>query len=270
MIDRAPVFVLSVSLTLAVLSGCTVPELRTVDQVDDYHGVEVADPYRWLEDLESAETAEWIADQNENSGRYLDGLEHRSRLEARLSELWNYERFGVPFKEGGRTFYSRNDGLQDQSVIYVADALDAEARILLDPNTFSADGTVALARYSVSPDGRRIAYSISDGGTDWKTWKVRDLESGEDLADQIRHTKFSGASWTADGEGFYYSRYPLGEDGEGDGSAAVKIYHHLVGSDQQDDALVYEIPEQPRWQPYATMTAIANDTVAGEPVLITY
>jgi prolyl oligopeptidase len=253
-IDHAPVVVLSLSLTLLVLSGCAVPDARTVDQVDTYHGVEVADPYRWLEDLDGAETAGWIASQNESSGRYLDGLEHRGRIVARLTELWNYERFGVPFKEGGRTFYSRNDGLQDQSVIYVADTIDSEPRILLDPNTFSNDGTVALASYTVSPDGEHLAYSISDGGTDWKTWRVREIESGRELADEIQHTKFSGTSWTADGQGFYYSRYPLGEDGEGDGSAAVKIYHHRIGSRQEDDDLVFEIPEQPRWQPYATVT----------------
>jgi prolyl oligopeptidase len=262
-------FTLAVMLCVATLfvAACSVPddpeapraaleypEAPRGDVVDDYHGVPVADPYRWFEELDGAETAAWVEAQNEVSMPWLEAIPEHSRIEARLTELWDYERYGVPFKEGGLYFYSRNDGLQDQSVWYVADALQDEPRVLIDPNAFSEDGTIALSGLSISPDGRYAAYSTSDGGTDWDTWRVREVASGEDLDDEIRFTKFTGVSWTPDGDSFYYSRYPVGDDGEGDDKKAVRVYRHVVGTPQADDELIYEIPEHPERNPYGGVT----------------
>ena len=232
----------------------TYPETKRQTHTDTYHGVEVADPYRWLEDLDSAETKTWVETQNALANPYLEAIPAREKIKQRLTELWNYERYGTPFKEGGKYFYSRNDGLQDQSVLYVADAIDAEARVLIDPNTFSEDATISLGNYSVSPNGRHIAYSMSDGGSDWKDWKVRDIATGEDLPDHITFTKFTGASWSKDGAGFYYSRYPQAEDGNGDDSQSVAIYYHRLGDQQNDDLFIYDITDHPRRDPDGTVT----------------
>ncbi len=240
-------------------NGCSgreiaYPEAERGSQVDTYHGVEVPDPYRWLEDLDSEATARWVEAENAIARPYLDGISAREAIEKRLAELWSYERYGLPFKEGGKVFYTRNDGLQDQDVLYVADSLEGEPKELIDPNGFSEDATISLAAYSVSPDGRVIAYGVSDGGTDWKTWKVRDVETAEDFPDDLRFLKFSDASWARDSSGFYYSRYPEGPDGDGDGSAAVSCYYHSVGTAQSEDVLVYSLPDRPTQNPYATVT----------------
>jgi prolyl oligopeptidase len=171
-----------------------------------------------------------------------------------LTELWNYERFGIPGKEAGLYFFIRNDGLQDQDVLYVAERLDAEPRALIDPNGFSEDATVALAGWSVSPDGRFIAYATSDGGTDWNSWHVRDVATGEDLSDLVSFTKFTGASWLPNGSGFFYSRHPVGPDGQGNGQAQVKIYFHRVGAEQAEDDLVYAVEDSESRNPYGTVT----------------
>jgi prolyl oligopeptidase len=232
----------------------TYPETRRADQVDDYFGTQVADPYRWFEDLDSAETTAWVQAQNALSQPYLEAIPQRAWLVERLTEVWNHERYGQPFQEGGKYFYSRNDGLQNQDVIYVTPALDEPARVLIDPNGFSEDGTVALAGLTVSPDGKWAAYAKSDGGSDWKTWHVREVATGEDLPDVVRFTKFTGASWAHDGSGFYYSRYPEGAGGEGDDQQAVKVYFHRLRTEQGADELVYEIPGMPRQNPYASVT----------------
>jgi len=225
------------------------PKARVVDHVDDYHGVKVADPYRWMEDLDSPELKAWIEAQNAITFPFLRSIATRGPIESRLTELWNYERFGTPFKEGGRYFYTRNDGLQNQSVLYVADSLSDEPRVLLDPNAFSDDGTVSLGGYSISHDGRYIAYATSDGGSDWRTWRVRDIDTLEDLPDVVRWSKFSGASWAPDNSGFYYSRYD--EPSEGNALANVnrnqKVYFHALGTPQEQDQLVYERPDHPEW-----------------------
>jgi len=221
---------------------------------DDYFGTTVPDPYRWMEDVESSEVAAWVEAENALSQPFLESLPGHEEITNRLTELWNYERFGVPFKEGGLYFFSRNDGLQNQDVIYVAEDLDAEPRVLLDPNGFSEDATVALAGMSVSPDGRYAAYATSDGGTDWNTWHVRDVATGEDLSDAVRFTKFTDASWLPNGSGFFYSRYPLGPDGEGDGQGQVRIYFHQVGTDQESDELVYAVEDSGTRNPYGTVT----------------
>jgi prolyl oligopeptidase len=234
--------------------GFEYPLTPRMSQVDVYHGVRVVDPYRWLEDLDSEETAEWVRSQNEISRPYLESIPERDRIKDRITDLWDYERYGVPFKEGDRYFFSRNSGLQNQDVLYVAESLAAKARVLIDPNTFSEDATIALAEYSVSRDGRWIAYGLSDGGSDWKTWKVRNVETGEDAGDFLDFIKFTDASWAYDSEGFYYSRYPQGADGKGDGSAGVSVYYHKIGDDQSSDKLVYSMPDGSLRSPYGTVT----------------
>jgi prolyl oligopeptidase len=230
------------------------PDALRSDHSDDYFGTTVADPYRWMEDLESPEVAAWVTAQNAIAVPYLENLEGREALKARLTELWNYERFGIPFKEGGLYFFSRNDGLQDQDVVFVTESLDVEPRILVDPNTFSADATVSLAGMSVSPDGRYAAYATSDGGTDWNTWHLRDVATGEDLDDALVHTKFTSASWLPNGSGFFYSRYPAGPDGQGDDQAKVSIWFHSVGTPQSADELVYVVEDSESRNPYGTVT----------------
>jgi len=225
------------------------PAARLGDTVDDYHGVKVADPYRWLEDPDSAETRAWIEAENKITFGYLEGIPARPKIRERLTRLWNYERFGIPFREGGRYFYTRNDGLQNQSVLYTADSLDAAPRVLIDPNTWSADGTVALAGYAVSPDGKWIAYGVSSGGSDWTEWRVRDVVTGNDLPDLVQWVKFSGASWTKDGAGFFYSRYDAPDEKSKLQSQNYfqKLYYHKRGTLQSADVLVYERKDQKEW-----------------------
>jgi prolyl oligopeptidase len=217
--------------------------------VDIYHGQAVPDPYRWLEDLDSEQTRAWIEAQNQLTFDYLRQIPARQRLLERLTQLWNYERYSQPFKEGGRYFYFKNDGLQNQSVLYTQESLEAEARVLLDPNTFSEDGTVALSGIAISRDGRYLAYGLSCSGSDWQEWKVRDIETGEDLPDHLRWVKFSGASWTLDGQGFFYSRYD--EPAPGSEYESVnyfqKLYYHRLGTPQSQDTLVYHRPDQKEW-----------------------
>ncbi|MEN9226685.1 MAG: prolyl oligopeptidase family serine peptidase [Thermostichus sp. HHBFW_bins_43] len=217
--------------------------------VDDYHGQKVADPYRWLEDLDSDETRAWVEAQNQVTFDYLKGIPARQRLQERLTQLWDYEKYSQPFKEGNRYFYFKNDGLQNQSVLYTQNRLEEEARVLLDPNTLSEDGTVALSGIAISEDGRYLAYGLSSSGSDWQEWKVREIESGQDLADHIRWVKFSGASWTKDGQGFYYSRYDEPAEGtEYEGTNYFqKLYYHRLGTSQSEDLLVYHRPDQKEW-----------------------
>jgi prolyl oligopeptidase len=225
------------------------PVTRTVDQQDNYHGATVADPYRWLEDANSAETADWVKAQNQLTQGYLAQIPGRDAIKARLTTLWNYERFSVPFKEGGRYFYSRNDGLQNQPVLYTMTSLADMPRLLLDPNTLAADGTVALAGLAVSPNGKYLAYSTAASGSDWNEIRVRDIDSGRDVADQIKWVKFSRTAWLHDGSGFFYSRYD--EPTEAGKLAAVnyfqKLYFHKIGTPQSADTLVYDRPDHKDW-----------------------
>lgn len=217
--------------------------------VDIYHGQPVPDPYRWLEDLDSEQTRAWIEAQNQLTFDYLQRIPARQRLLERLTQLWNYEKYSQPFKEGGRYFYFKNDGLQNQSVLYTQESLEAEARVLLDPNTLSEDGTVALSGIAISRDGRYLAYGLSRSGSDWQEWKVRDIETGEDLPDHLRWIKFSGASWTPDGQGFFYSCYdepPPGREYES-ANYFQKLYYHRLGTPQSEDLLVYHRPDQKEW-----------------------
>ena len=227
----------------------TYPVSVKIDQVDDYHGTKVADPYRWLEEGNSAQTATWIAAQNSLTESFLTKIPARDKIRQRLTTLWNYERFGVPFTEGGRTFISRNDGLQNQAVLYVmVDVTDA-GRVLLDPNTLSSDGTVALAGLAVSPNGKYLAYGTATSGSDWNTWKVRDIDTGKDLPDTLEWVKFSDASWRKDGAGFFYSRYDAPNDASklADTNYFQKLYFHRLGSAQSSDVLIVSRPDHKEW-----------------------
>jgi prolyl oligopeptidase len=222
------------------------PKAKTVDQVDDYHGVKVADPYRWLEDTDSPDTHAWVEAENKLTFSYLEQIPYRGAIRERLTKLWNFERFGVPERAGGRYFYQHNSGLQNQSVLLVAESLNAEPRVLLDPNTLSADGTVALTGNAITDDGKLMAYGTAASGSDWQEWHVRDVDSGKDLPDLIKWVKFSGASWTKDGKGFFYSRYDEPkQDGATlrDANYFQKLYYHQLGTPQSDDKLIYERPD---------------------------
>lgn len=225
---------------------CPVPAAKTVDVVDDYHGTRVADPYRWLEDVDAEDTKAWVEAQNCLAFGFLEKIPERKAIEARLTKVWDYPKFGVPYKEGGRYFFSKNDGLQNQSVLYTQRALADAPVVLLDPNTLSEDGTVALSATAVSPDGKYLAYATSASGSDWQEFHVRDIATGKDLPDHVRWVKFSGASWTKDGKGFFYSRY---DEPAGNALQSVnkyqKLYYHVVGTDQAQDRLIFEQPEQP-------------------------
>jgi len=225
------------------------PETRKDAQVDDYFGRKVADPYRWLEDDNSAETAAWVEAQNKVTFDYLAKIPAREPLRQRLTALWNYERYGVPSKEGELYIFSRNDGLQNQSVVYRARTLDAAPEVLIDPNTLSADGTVALADAQFTDDGKLMAYALAKSGSDWHEWRVREVATGKDLADSVQWSKFSGAAWLKDGSGFYYGRFDAPK--AGDELQAVnqnqRIYFHKVGTAQDADRLVYERPDHPTW-----------------------
>lgn len=222
----------------------TYPKTKTVDQVDDYHGVKVADPYRWLEDTDSADTKAWVEEENKLTFGYLEQIPYRMAIRERMTKLWNFERFTVPQQQGGRYFYQHNNGLQNQNVLLVAESLNAEPRVLLDPNGLSSDGTVALAGTAYTDDGKLLAYGTAASGSDWEEWHVRDVSTGKDLPDLIKWVKFSGASWTKDGKGFYYSRYdePKGTALR-DTNYFQKLYYHTLGTAQSDDKLIYERPD---------------------------
>jgi prolyl oligopeptidase len=233
----------------ATMEKLPYPESKTVDQIDDYHGTRVADPYRWLEDVDSDETHAWIRAQNKVTFEYLEQIPQRRMYKDRLTKIWNYPRFGTPFKKGGRTFYFKNDGLQNQSVLFVQDSDTAAPRILLDPNSLSEDGTVSLGELSISDDGNWLAWSSSVSGSDWRTWWVRDITTGKDLDDKIQWSKFSTAAWDHGAKGFYYSRYDAPAEGEAFEGANYfqKLYYHWRGTDQSLDQLVYERTDQKEW-----------------------
>lgn len=232
------------------------PNTRRSDHVDIYHGTRVADPYRWLEDPDSDETRAWVEAQNKVTFGYLETIPEREEIEERLTELWNYERFGLPRKRGERYFYTRNDGLQNQSVLYVADGLDGEPRVLIDPNKWAADGTEALAGWVASEDGKLLAYGIASAGSDWRQWKVLDVETGKDRPDHLKWVKFSGVSWMKDGSGLFYSRYDEPEDGEAFTGVNYyqKLFFHKIGDPQEKDVLVYERKDEKEWGFDGTVT----------------
>ncbi|MCI0359199.1 MAG: prolyl oligopeptidase family serine peptidase [Planctomycetaceae bacterium] len=225
------------------------PATKKVDQIDDYHGTKVADPYRWLEDPDSPDTRAWVAAQNKVTFDWLAQIPSREPIRQRLTSLWNYQRYGQPHKRGGRYFYSRNDGLQNQSAVYVVESLDARPRLLFDPNTLAADGTIALKNWAVSDDGKLMAYGLAAAGSDWEEWGVLNVDTGRLLPDKLQWVKFSRVSWTPDNQGFYYSRYdqpPPGQEYTGQ-NYYQKLYYHRLGQPQEQDTLVYERNDQKEW-----------------------
>jgi len=213
--------------------------------VDNYFGTKVPDPYRWLEDDKSMETADWVKAENKATFSYLDKIPFRDKIKKRLTDLWNYPKSSVPFHKGNHWFYYKNNGLQNQSVLYMQDGPNGKAKILLDPNTFSDDGTVALKGFSVSKDGQYAAYTTAAGGSDWVDMKVINLETGEELSDHLEWIKFSGAGWF--GNGFFYSRYPEASDEDvlKGQNHNQKVYYHTLGDEQEADRLIYEDTEHP-------------------------
>ncbi len=240
-------------LAMTVLLSCTqepkqsftYPDTQKGDTVDTYFGTTVADPYRWLEDDNSEETGSWVTAQNKVTFDYLAQIPFRDKIKNRLTEIWDYPKISAPFKEGGYYFVFKNDGLQNQSVVYIKKELDGEESVILDPNKLSDDGTVALTAFEVSKDGKYIAYGVSRGGSDWREFYVRDIETGEDLADHLMWVKFSGISWY--NNGFYYTRYEEPKDGDQlkGVNENAKIYYHTIGDTQDKDKMVYAEPDQP-------------------------
>ena len=225
------------------------PQARKGDVVEDHFGHRIADPYRWLEDPNSAETKAWVEAENRLTSGYLQNLPQRARIRERLTSLWNFERFSPPSKEGDWDIFARNDGLQNQSVVYKTRAPEAPATVLLDPNTLSPDGTVALGSTHFTDDGRYMVYSLASSGSDWLEWHVRDVATATDLPDVIKWSKFSGAAWLKDGSGFFYSRFDAPKAGEAftGVNKFQKVYFHRLGTPQDDDTLVFERKDQPDW-----------------------
>jgi prolyl oligopeptidase len=229
--------------------GLIYPHTNQVDQSDNYHGVEVKDPYRWLEDPDAGATKAWIQAQNAVTSSYLATIPTRDKIQQRLTQLWDYEKYGSPFKRGQSYFYFKNDGLQNQSVLYTLQSLDDQGQVLLDPNTWSADGTVALSGLSISDDGQWMAYGLSTAGSDWVEYRVKNIATGEDTDDHLQWLKFSGASWTKDNQGFFYSRYdePNETTKLEDVNYYQKLYYHRLGTPQAEDKLIYHRPDQKEW-----------------------
>jgi prolyl oligopeptidase len=238
-------------MSLAAAAAPDYPPTLQTEHADDYFGTRVADPYRWLEDVDADATRAWVEAQNALALPLLAALPEREAIRERLQALWNYERYGLVQKLAGRYFYLRNDGLQNQSVLLVQDAVDARPRVLLDPNLLADDGTVALTQFKVSPDGRWLAYGTAAAGSDWNEFRVRGVADGSDQPEVLRRIKFSSIAWTKDGKGFFYSRYPEPPAGAAPGTfddlANQALYYHRVGTPQSEDVLVYAVPEEPKW-----------------------
>ncbi|MFC2106725.1 prolyl oligopeptidase family protein [Bacteroidota bacterium] len=247
--------------TIMITSGCeqkakkiNYPLTEKVKQIDNYFGTDVEDPYRWLEDDNSEETAKWVEAQNAVTNDYLAQIPYREEIKEKITKLWDYPKYGLPYREGEYYFFSKNDGLQNQSVLYIQDGLDGEPRVILDPNKLSEDGTVAYSGSSVSADGKYMAYMISRGGSDWKEIFVKNIATGEDLTDHIEWVKFSGMSWKDDG--FFYSAYDAPEEGDelSEKNEYHKVYYHKVGTSQAEDKLIYEDKDQPLRNYYCSTT----------------
>jgi len=235
------------AVVAAQSSSFKYPSPRKGDVVDDYFGTKVADPYRWMEDLNGPDLKKWVDAENAVAFKYLDALPQRDALKKRITELWNYPKVTAPRYEGRHWFYNRNSGLQRQSVVFTRETLNGSETVALDPNTLSPDGSVALSGFVPAPDAQHFAYGQSEGGSDWSTYYVRELGTGKQLPDVIRWVKFSDIAWTEDGKGFFYGRYPEPRAGKAleDSVRDKKIYYHRIGTNQSADRLIYERPEEP-------------------------
>ncbi len=246
----AGAFLFAITTAFAADSHFNYPKPQKSNQVDNYFGTKVADPYRGLENADSPATKKWIEAENKITYDYLATIPEREKINKRLTALWDYEKYGVPFHEADRYFFAKNTGLQNQSVIYKASTLPGEPSVLIDPNTLSKDGTVALSGYAVPDDGKLFAYGLAVAGSDWQEWKVRDVESGKDLDDDLKWVKFSGASWSHDGSGFYYCRYDAPKGGGEqlkETNYFQKLYYHKIGTPQSADELIYERKDHKDW-----------------------
>ncbi len=251
---------LATALVLAAVSTTTnglaqepmeYPETRRGNQVDDFFGVGVPDPYRWLEkDVHESDLVRgWVEAQNKVTNKVIQNLPYRKEIESRLTKLWDYEKFGVPFKRGERYFYYKNDGLQNQSVLYKMDSLDGEPEVLVDPNTWTKDGTDAMGGAEFSADGKYMAYGIQKAGSDWRTWKILEVATGKVLPDELNWLKFGGVSWAPDSKGFYYSRYdePQSDEKFQSLNLSQKMFYHALGDEQSNDRLIHANPENPEY-----------------------
>ena len=224
------------------------PTTKKIDFVETIHGYEIEDQYRWLEDFTSEESKEWVDRQNMFTKKFIGKNKFKKSISKNLSDTWETESISIPYKVKEKTFYYFNDGTWQQSKLMIKDCGDCEARVLLDPNTLSSDGTVSLGGTSVSNDASLLAYSISDGGSDWRVWKVIDIETGEHLPDTIEWAKFSGATWENDDSGFYYQKYDEPKDELlKDINTSPKLMFHKLGTPQSEDKIIYENPDKPRW-----------------------
>jgi prolyl oligopeptidase len=237
------------------------PTSRTSDQVDTYFGNRVADPYRWLENESAPETSAWVEAQNTLTFGYLEKIPYRGAVKARLEKLYNYAKYGAPSRKGENYIFSKNDGLQNQSVLYIQKGLNGAPSVLIDPNTFSADGTSRLAGFTLSKDGRYAAYGISTGGSDWNEFHVMEVATRKTLPDVVRWAKFTGASWQ--GDGFYYGRYPTPDSAKAlvNSNEGRAIYFHRVGTTQDQDQLVYANTEHPKYFPGVATTEDERYTI---------
>ncbi len=242
---------------IANASPLDYPLARRDEVMDDYHGVKVADPYRWMEQLDSTETRTWVAAEARLTDSYLGRIPVRQALKQRLTELLNFEKFGMPFQKGGRYFYTHNTGLQDQSVLYVAEGRSGRPQVVLDPNLLSTNGSLAVVGYLASHDGRYLAYGVSEGGSDWTDWHIRELSSGLDLPDALRWTKYYRPTFARDGKGLYYSAFPAPRPGEELSSRDLNdaVYYHALGTPTSADRKLYSRPDHPDWQFEPHLTA---------------
>ena len=245
-----PLLTLLVALTGAAAPGAAYPKARRDDALDDYNGVKVADPYRWLERLDSAETRLWVQAEARLTGSYLAGIPVRQSIEQRLTALLDFEKFGLPFHKGHHYFYTHNTGLQQQSVLFASLGLDGTPAIAFDPNALSTNGTLAIVGYLASPDGGTLAYGVSQGGSDWTDWHLRDLASGKDLPDVLRWTKYYHPIFSTDGRGLYYSAFPSPVPGQELRERDLRdaVYYHVLGTPADADHKLYERPDHADWQ----------------------
>lgn len=242
--------------SLAAQSPLHYPVARKSDQVDTYFGTQVADPYRWLEDTDSPETKQWVTAENALTFDYLGAIPERAAIKEQLTRIWNYPKYAVPLKRGKSYFYTENSGLQNQAVLYMRRGLKGEKKLVLDPNTLSTDGTVALGPWNATENGKYLAYAVANAGSDWEEIRVRDIEKAKDLPDTLKWVKFSGIAWTKDNKGFFYSRYaePKSENAMLAKNEGQKLYYHRVGNPQAKDQLILERPDHPRWNINATVS----------------